>query len=58
MPIKEIIDLIKLLLPFIMEIIKLLKGQSTETKQEALLQGKTVIKDFCEGPGCPPRLKK
>lgn len=58
MGISEIIDLIKLLLPFLMEIIKLLRGQSQETKSEALLHAKQAVKMRCDGPSCSPELKK
>lgn len=54
----QILELIKLLLPFLMELIKLLKGQPSDVKLEAVNQARSAIKKACEGVGCAPNLKE
>ena len=54
--IKEIIDLIIKLFPFILEIVKLLKGTTTEEKVVALESGKRAIANVCVGDLCNTKL--
>lgn len=53
----QILDLIKLLLPFLMELIKLLKGQPSDVKASAIVNAREAVKKSCEGVGCKPTLK-
>lgn len=58
MGLKDILDFIKLVLPFLVELIKILKGQSSETKADALARAKNAAKKHCDGVACAPEIKK
>jgi len=54
----QILELLKLIIPFIMEIIQILKGQSPETQASALEKASKAVAKECSGIGCAPKLKK
>ena len=60
MGIKEIYEIIKILIPLILELIRMFKGQPTEVKSSAARAARTAAKERCElgGVGCAPEVKK
>lgn len=57
----QIIEFFKLLLqlmPFLMDLIRMLKGQPSEVRDEALTKGLKSMKKHCDGIGCPTDLKR
>lgn len=49
----DAIEIIKLLVPLILEIIQLLKGQPSDVKKEAINKGLDAMHAHCDGVGCP-----
>jgi hypothetical protein len=47
------LELIKLVLPFVMQLINLLKGQPAPVVSEALSKAHAAVRDHCDGVGCP-----
>lgn len=56
----EILEILKLLVPLILELLKLLKGQPSEVKAAAIDDAINAVEERCEfgQTGCAPKVKK